>query len=181
MYISFFKLSFVGLILHATFSCSTPIPRAPIPKASNTNSSLERSIHYSKKLYTLENNQFKRYFLKHRINHVRESNHGFAYRILSENKHQKQPQIGSQVTLYGTVTTLKGDTLDRYTADHPLIFKIDKEDQIIGLHEGVKLMTKSSVYEFYFLSYHAFGFHGNNKTIKPLTPLIYNLKLITFK
>lgn len=161
-------------------SCTQPMPRKPIPKPGKRNTTMERSIQYSKKLYTLENNQFKRYFVKHNIHHVQESSHGFAYRIVIPSRQSATPQTGNSVTLHGTVRNLNGDTLQRYTTQAPLQFKIDKEDQIIGLHEAVKLMTKQAQFEFYFLSYHAFGFHGNDKTIKPLTPLIYNLKLISF-
>ena len=169
------------VILSLLVGCGQPTPRKPIAK-QKSESLIERSIRYSKKLYAMEHRQFQQYFLEQNLRNIQQSKFGYGYRTIQTNpKAKNSPKIGNTVKLEGSITNLNQEVLYTFSKDKPLQFKVDKQDQVLGLHQAVKLMKKNEEFEFYFLSYHTFGYHGDNDKIKPMTPLIYRLKLISFK
>ncbi|MCK5906174.1 MAG: FKBP-type peptidyl-prolyl cis-trans isomerase, partial [Flavobacteriales bacterium] len=55
---------------------------------------------------------------------------------------------------------------------------VDHQDEIKGMHEGLKLMSEGSEAIFIFPSHQAFGFHGDDNKIKSNTPLVYRVKVL---
>ena len=63
----------------------------------------------------------------------------------------------------------------------PQTYIVDKQNIIMGLRDGIKLMRKNEKVTFLFPSHMAFGYHGDNKRIGTNQPLICTVTLNDFK
>lgn len=52
------------------------------------------------------------------------------------------------------------------------VYRVEKENIISGLREGIKLLRKNDIATLYLPSQFGYGFHGDNKNIGSNTPLI---------
>ena len=79
------------------------------------------------------------------------------------------------------IKDLKGAIIYSKEELKPKTYYVDKEDIIIGLRNGIKLMKKNETVTFLFPSHKAFGYHGDDKKIQPNQPLQITVTLHTFK
>ncbi|MDZ7846012.1 MAG: FKBP-type peptidyl-prolyl cis-trans isomerase [Owenweeksia sp.] len=56
--------------------------------------------------------------------------------------------------------------------------KIDKQDGEIGLHEALKKLGLGDKARFILPSHLAFGVAGDQQEVPPMTPLVYELKVV---
>ena len=63
----------------------------------------------------------------------------------------------------------------------PQVYYVDKENIMMGLRDGIKLMKKGETVTFLFPSHMAFGYHGDNKKIGVNEPLICTVTLNDLK
>ncbi len=59
--------------------------------------------------------------------------------------------------------------------------RIDKEDAVIGLHEALKLLRLGDKGRFILPSHLAHGVAGDQNRVPPMTPLVYELKIINIQ
>ncbi|TDW52451.1 protein involved in gliding motility GldI [Flavobacterium sp. 270] len=62
----------------------------------------------------------------------------------------------------------------------PQTYYVDKQDIMMGLRDGIKLMHKNETVTFLFPSHIAYGYHGDNKKIGPNQSLICTVTLRNF-
>jgi len=62
----------------------------------------------------------------------------------------------------------------------PQTYYVDKQDIMMGLRDGIKLMHKNETVTFLFPSHIAYGYHGDNKKIGTNQPLICTVTLRNF-
>ena len=63
----------------------------------------------------------------------------------------------------------------------PQQYVVDKQNRMIGLRDGIKLMKKGEKVTFLFPSHMAFGYHGDNNKIGTNEPLICTVTLTNIK
>jgi gliding motility-associated peptidyl-prolyl isomerase len=63
----------------------------------------------------------------------------------------------------------------------PQTYYVDKQEIMIGLRDGIKLMHKNETVNFLFPSHMGYGYHGDNKKIGVNQPLICKVTLHDFK
>jgi len=62
----------------------------------------------------------------------------------------------------------------------PQTYYVDKQDIMMGLRDGIKLMHKNETVTFLFPSHIAYGYHGDNKKIETNESLICTVTLRNF-
>ncbi|MCK5825324.1 MAG: FKBP-type peptidyl-prolyl cis-trans isomerase [Ichthyobacteriaceae bacterium] len=164
-------LSVAIIFLFVLFaSCQNQEPRYPVAVSSGVD--YEGSIELSKKINQYEERQFRKYQQIHKKTYNR-SSYGFLYEI--EGASGKKIESKYVVTYKYSVYNLKD--VEIYS-DQTKTLRIDHQDEIKGLHEGLKLMTNKSKATFLFPSHQAFGFHGDDNKVKSNTPLVYKVEVL---
>lgn len=76
---------------------------------------------------------------------------------------------------------LDGNVIYSEVELRPQVYRVDKQDIMVGLREGIKLMRKNEKVNFLFPSHIAYGYHGDNKKIGTNQPLLCTVTLNDFK
>jgi FKBP-type peptidyl-prolyl cis-trans isomerase len=63
----------------------------------------------------------------------------------------------------------------------PQTYVVDKQNIMMGLRDGIKLMRKNEKVTFLFPSHMAFGYRGDTKRINSNEPIICTVTLNDFK
>lgn len=159
------------------FSCKEQEARRPIVQKTAT--IFSETIEQNKKLIALENNVIENYLAQDSTKQYKVATNGFWYSYVTKKETKSPtPKIGDVVEIAYDLTDLYGNVF--YTKEELGIknYKIDKEDFIPGLQEGIKLMKKGETITFIIPSYRAFGLVGDehrigiNQTLKSTVTLI---------
>ena len=76
---------------------------------------------------------------------------------------------------------IKGNVIYSEVELRPQVYYVDKENIMMGLRDGIKLMNKGEKVTFLFPSHMGFGYHGDNKKIGTNEPLICTVTLNDIK
>lgn len=158
------------LIVLMLSSCKEQEPRLPISVSSGVD--YTESIELSKKINQREERSFRKYVAKQNLEFKR-SNFGFLYNI--KNNKTELVKTENEIRFTESIENLDG-TVIYNTITKSLV--VDHQEEIKGIHEGLKLMSEGAEAIFIFPSHQAFGFHGDDKKIKPNTPLVYKVKVL---
>ncbi len=153
--------------------------RRPISQTSGT--FIKESIDRNKKLIKFEEKQIDSIIKSNPEKKYINSADGFWYTYQTQNTTDTlHPKRGDIAYFDYEIKDLKGAII--YSKDElkPKTYYVDKEDIIIGLRNGIKLMKKNETVTFLFPSHKAFGYHGDSKKIKPNEPLQITVNLHTF-
>ena len=169
----FNKLFFIFSVIIIVFisSCKEQEPRLPVSVSSGID--YTESIELSKKINQREEREFRKYLEKQDLEFKR-SNFGFLYYIT--NTSSSLISSKDQVKFTEIVEDLDGVVIYKSITKNLIV---DHQEEIIGIHEGLKLMSEGSEAVFIFPSHQAFGFHGDDNRIKSNTPLIYRIRVIS--
>lgn len=85
---------------------------------------------------------------------------------------------GQRVTYAYQVYLLNGTLIYSSEQEGPATLTIDKQDEIIGLHEALKKMRLGEKGRFIIPSHLAYGVSGDQRKIPPLTALQYNIEIL---
>ena len=151
-------------------SCKEQEPRLPVNVSSGVD--YTESIELSKKINQREERKFRKYVDNQDLKFER-SNYGFLYHI--ENNSADLIKSKDEVKYTVVVEGLDGKLI--YKRINKRI-AVDHQNEIKGMHEGLKLMSEGAEAIFLFPSHQAFGFHGDDKKIKSNTPLVYKVKIL---
>lgn len=152
------------VIVGFLFSCQSPKPREPVVKQSGH--FIEESASRNKKLLQKEEKQIKAIISKDTAHHYKNSSQGFWYRYDKRNKEDTlTPTKGDLVTFNYDISTLDGKPIYSTSEIGKRQYKVDKENVFTGLRQGLKLMKEGETLTFYFPSYKAFGYYGDNDKI----------------
>ncbi|WP_347175405.1 gliding motility-associated peptidyl-prolyl isomerase GldI [Polaribacter uvawellassae] len=166
---------FLGLLV--LFSCKEQEARRPVVQKTTT--ILSETLEQKKKLIAQENNVIENYISQDSTKQYNVATNGFWYSYITKKERDTQtPKIGDVVEISYDITDLYDNVF--YTKEELGIknYKIDKEDFIPGLQEGIKLMKIGETITFVIPSYRAFGLVGDenkigiNQTIKSTVTLI---------
>ena len=173
LFITFYLLLLFGFFT----SCSEPKARRPIANKSGYDQSA--SIAFNKKLYQIEEDVILNYIKKDSLHHYINSQHGFWYVFLDENKTDSIfPKKGDWVTFQYEIKDIKNNEI--YSAQELGIkkYKVDQEEMIQGIQEGIKWLNKNEKAIFVLPSHKAYAHIGDENKIAPNTPIIVTIHLL---
>lgn len=154
--------------------------RRPISQASG--SFMKKSIARNKKLVATEETKIQD-LIKSNPNVVYlASKKGYWYSYVTRNEIDSlTPKKGDVAFFDYEIKDLKGTIIYSELELRPQIYYVDKQNIMMGLRDGIKLMRKNEKVNFLFPSNMGYGYHGDNKKIGTNQPLICTVTLRDFK
>lgn len=154
-------------------------PQARKPKQHSTTNFYKELIENSKKLNKREDNIIKYYIATDTVHTYQISPKGFWFYYDKKNTvASDQPKTGDIVKILYDIRDIENKILYSKEELGAKELKIDRQDFIPALHDGIKLMKKGEIITFVIPSYRAFGVAGDqnrigiNQTIKSTVTLL---------
>jgi gliding motility-associated peptidyl-prolyl isomerase len=173
-------LTIVFIALIVASSCKQhQEARRPISQASG--SFMKRSVERNKKLITGEEGQIDSIIKSNPKMKYLASKKGYWYTYEIQNKLDTlTPKKGDVAFFDYEIKDLKGNVIYSELELRPQTYLVDKQNIMMGLRDGIKLMHKNEKVNFLFPSHMGFGFHGDNKKIGANQPLLCTVTLHNF-
>lgn len=103
---------------------------------------------------------------------------GLVFQILESGSDSLvKAHTGNIATLTYRTYLLDSTEISFSPPNDPLRFKIDQDDVVSGLHEGIKLLSVGDSARFILPSHLAYGLTGT-ETVPPKSALVYEVRLI---
>ncbi|MES2239726.1 MAG: gliding motility-associated peptidyl-prolyl isomerase GldI [Bacteroidota bacterium] len=154
--------------------------RRPISRTSGV--FMKKSIARNKKLIASEEDLIKAVMKKNPNISYFASTKGYWYSYETKNATDSlTPKKGDVAFFNYEIKDLKGNIIYSEVELRPQVYRVDKQDIMMGLREGIKLMRKNEKVNFLFPSHIAYGYHGDNKKIGTNEPLFCTVTLNDFK
>ncbi len=110
------------------------------------------------------------------------SQKGYWYHYESKNEADTlRPRKGDVAFFDYEIKDLNGNVIYSDIELKPQTYVVDKQNILMGLRHGIKLMHKTEKVTFLFPSHMAFGYHGDNNRIGTNEPIICTVTLNDFK
>lgn len=176
-----FKIVFSAILSLLFLGCKqNQDARRPISHSSG--SFMKKSIDRNKKLNATEEEQIKALIKKDVKSQYTSSEKGYWYSYIVKNELETlTPQKGDVAFFDYEIKDLNGTIIYSELELRPQIYYVDKQDVLIGLRDGIKLMHRGEKINFLFPSHKAYGYRGDTKKIDPNTPLWITVTLKDFK
>ncbi|SEB35401.1 peptidyl-prolyl isomerase, gliding motility-associated [Tenacibaculum sp. MAR_2009_124] len=159
------------------FSCGEPVARKP--KKHGTTNFYKEVIRKNKKLNGLEKSRLESWIRKDTVHVYEESTQGYWYYYNKKDSVQSiSPKLEDVVEIEFDIKNIKGNLLYEKMKRS---YKVDKEDFIPALQDGIKLMKKGETITFVIPSYRAFGVSGDGNKIGINQPIKSTVTLIDIK
>ncbi len=155
-------------------------PRYPVSHTSGT--FIKESIERNKKLVASEEKQIDSLIKSDTLKKYIASNKGYWYKY--DNKIEAvsdSPKRGDVAYFDYEIKNILSQIIYTKAETKPQVYYVDKENIMMGLRDGIKLMKKGETVTFLFPSHMAFGYHGDNKKIGVNEPLICTVTLNDLK
>jgi gliding motility-associated peptidyl-prolyl isomerase len=153
--------------------------RRPISQASGT--FMKKSIERNKKLLAGEEGQIDAVIKKNPKAKFIASSKGYWYSYAIKNTLDTlTPKKGDVVFFDYQIKDLKGKIIYSELELGPQVYYVDKQNIMMGLRDGIKLMHKKEKVNFLFTSHMGYGYHGDNKKIGTNQPLLCTVTLRDF-
>ena len=153
--------------------------RKPISQSSG--SFMKQSIDRNKKLIAGEEDQIEAIIKGDSAKKYIASKKGYWYYYETRNLTDSlTPQKGDIAFFDYEIKDLKGNIIYSEAELQPQVYKVDKQEIMMGLRDGIKLMRKTEKVNFLFTSHMGYGFHGDNNKIGTNQPLSCTVTLRDF-
>ncbi len=151
-------------------SCNNPVARRPITQKSGH--FLKQSIERNKVLQAQQEALIQALIKQDSTHKYYTSSYGFWYKYNTENTTDSiTPDFGDEVSINYDISTLKGRPIYTRKEIGTRLNLIEKEGLFSGLRHGLKLMKAGETVTFYFPSFMAFGYYGDNNKIGRNVPI----------
>jgi gliding motility-associated peptidyl-prolyl isomerase len=163
-------------------TCCTQKQEARRPISHSSGEFMKKSIEKNKKMNLQEETLIANIIEKDTaVDYISSSKGYWYYYITKKDTLTEKPSKGDVAFFDYEIKDLKGNVI--YTREElkPQRYAIDKQNIIMGLRHGLKLMKKGEKVSFLFPSTMAYGYHGDNKKIESNIPLICIVTLNDFK
>lgn len=175
--IYFLSLTVLGFVFTG---CSQQQARQPISHSSGT--FIKESIKRNKKLVANEEALIEAVIKKDTAKAYVASAKGYWYRYDIKNETETlTPKKGDVAYFDYTISDLEGKVIYTEADLKPQEYHVDKQNIMMGLRDGIKLMKKGEKVAFLFPSHMAYGYHGDDNKIGTNQPLICTVTLTDFK
>jgi len=154
--------------------------RRPLSQASGT--FMKKSAERNKKLIAGEEGQIDALIKSNpKIKYIA-SKKGYWYSYEIQNQLDTlTPKKGDIAFFDYEIKDLKGNIIYSELELRPQTYYVDKQNIMMGLRDGIKLMHKTEKVNFLFPSHMAYGYHGDDKKIGTNQPLMCTVTLHNFK
>ncbi|MGG7034298.1 MAG: gliding motility-associated peptidyl-prolyl isomerase GldI [Flavobacterium sp.] len=174
------KITVLAIGSIAIASCSQQQARRPISQTSGE--FMKQSVIRNKKLIKGEEAQIDSIIKNNpNIQYIAsQKGYWYTYEVKNE-KDTLLPKKGDIAYFDYELKDLNGNVIYSDVELRPQIYRVDKQNIMMGLRDGIKLMRKNEKVTFLFPSHMGYGYHGDNKKIGPNVPLICTVTLNDFK
>ncbi|MFK7003858.1 gliding motility-associated peptidyl-prolyl isomerase GldI [Flavobacterium covae] len=163
-------------------TCCTQKQEARKPISHKTGEFMKQSIDRNKKLNKNEEETILNMIKKDTAHQYTASTKGYWYFYNIKNTTEAPKPIKGDLTFFDyEIKDIKGKIIYTQAELKPQIYKVDQQDFIKGLQDGIKLMQKGEKVTFLLPSHLAFGYHGDNNKIGINQPLICTITLNDIK
>ncbi|WP_035670815.1 gliding motility-associated peptidyl-prolyl isomerase GldI [Flavobacterium sp. 83] len=153
--------------------------RRPISQTSGT--FMKKSIARNKKLIAGEEGQIDAVIRRNPKVKFIASTKGYWYSYsLKNEKDTLTPKKGDVAFFDYEIKDMKGNIIYSEIELRPQVYYVDKQNIMMGLRDGIKLMHKKEKVNFLFNSHMGYGYHGDNKKIGTNQPLLCIVTLRDF-
>lgn len=168
------------LTLFFLIGCKQQQARMPISQSSGV--FLKKSAERNKILVKKEEKQIDSIIKSNPNIKYKSSKKGYwyYYNVKKEND-SIFPKKGDIVTFEYDMKDLKNNTIYSKQELGIQTYAVDKQNILLGLRDGIKLMKKGETVTFLFPSHSAYGYHGDDDRIGINEPLICVVTLIDIK
>lgn len=174
---SYFLLTIAILAL---VSCKQQQARMPVSRSSGE--FLNASVERNKKLIKGEEGKIDSIIKSNPSVKYLTSQKGYWYYYETKNETDTlRPKKGDVANFDYEIKDLDGNVIYSQLELKPQTYVVDKQNIMMGLRHGIKLMHKNETVTFLFPSHMAFGYHGDNRRIGTNEPLICTVTLTDFK
>jgi gliding motility-associated peptidyl-prolyl isomerase len=175
------KIVLISLIATVSFTSCKQHQEARRPVSQSTGSFMKQSIARNKKLIAGEEDQIDAVIKSNPAIKYIASKKGYWYYYESRNLTDSLTPKKGDIALFDyEIKDLKGNVIYSQAELEPQIYKVDKQEIMMGLRDGIKLMRKTEKVNFLFTSHMGYGFHGDNNKIGTNQPLFCTVTLRDF-
>ena len=161
-------------------SCSQQQARRPLTQ--NSGQFMKESMNRNIKLIANEEAMIDSVIRKHPERKYIATPKGYWYYYETENtKDTLTPKRGDVAFFDYEIADLKGNVIYSEVELQPQTYLVDKQNILMGLRDGIKLMNKNEKVSFLFPSHLGHGYRGDNDRIPANLPLIVTVSLRDFK
>lgn len=161
-------------------SCKQP-QEARKPISHSSGSFMKQSIARAKKIIAKEEDQIEAVIKSNPKKQYLSSHKGYWYCYENRNLTDTiNPKKGDIAFFEYEIKDLKGNIIYSQEELEPQIYKVDKQEIMMGLRDGIKLMRKKEKVQFLFTSHMGYGYHGDNNKIGMSQPLACTVTLNDF-
>lgn len=158
-------------------SCKKPEARRP--KQHGTQNFYKEVLEENKRLNALEKSRIEQLIAQDTLKQYITSSNGFWYNYnVKDTLGLSSPKTEDLVVISYDIKDLYGEVLYK---KNERTYKVDKEDFIPALQDGIKLMKKGETITFVIPSYRAFGVTGDGNKIAVNQPIQSTVTLIDIK
>lgn len=176
----YIKTTLLFLLLVTLISCKQQQARMPISRSSGT--FMKESVARNKKLIAGEEGKIDSIIKSNPKVQYIASKKGYWYHYEQKNDQDTlRPRKGDIAEFDYEIMDFKGNVVYSEVELRTQTYKVDKQNIMMGLRDGIKLMHKNEKVTFLFPSHMAFGYHGDNNRIGSNQPLICTVTLHDFK
>jgi gliding motility-associated peptidyl-prolyl isomerase len=176
-----FKILVILIFTTLFFSSCKQQQEARRPISQSSGSFMKQSIARNKKMIAGEEDQIQAIIKSNpKIQYIA-SKKGYWYYYESRNLTDSlTPKKGDIAFFDYEIKDLQGNIIYSQEELEPQIYKVDKQEIMMGLRDGIKLMRKTEKVNFLFTSHMGYGYHGDNNKIGTNQPLICTVTLNDF-
>ncbi|MFP5436189.1 MAG: gliding motility-associated peptidyl-prolyl isomerase GldI [Bacteroidia bacterium] len=161
-------------------ACSQQQARRPVSQSEGT--FMKESIERNKKLIANEEQKLDSIMKSTPNVKYLASNKGYWYFYDKEvTTDSITPKLGDIAYFDYEIKDVKGNVIYSQAELRPQVYKVDKQNIMMGLRDGIKLMNEGETVTFLFPSHMGFGYHGDNDRIGTNEPLICTVTLNDIK
>ncbi|CAL2077610.1 gliding motility-associated peptidyl-prolyl isomerase GldI [Tenacibaculum dicentrarchi] len=173
------KYNFIFFILIILTVVSCKEPQARHPKKQGTVNFYKEVVKKNKKLNALEKKRLENWISKDSTHTYKASKNGFWYRyVVKDTVSTVLAKSTNTVLLSYDISDINGNVIYQ---KQERTYKVDQQDFIPALQDGIKLMKKGEIITFVIPSYRAFGVIGDGKKIMVNQPIQSTVTLIEIK
>lgn len=172
--------SLLILVFVTLIACSEPKPRKPINHTTGMDQS--SSIAFNKRLYESESTMIQKFIKNDSLHQYIDSQHGFWYTYIYKiDTDEAMPVKGNRVSLQYDIRDFNGNEIYSKAEIGNVEYRVDQEEIIKGLQEGVKWMHVGEKIIFLLPSHKAYAYHGDEHKIGPNTPIVVTVELLNIQ
>ena len=163
-------------------SCSQQQEQARRPISHTSGTFIKESIERNKLLVASEEKSIDSVIKNDTLKQYIASSKGYWYKYETKVEEPTlNPKRGDITYFEYEIKDLKSRTIYTKLETKPQVYYVDKENIMMGLRDGIKLMKKGETVTFLFPSHMAYGYHGDDKKIGTNEPLICTVTLNDIK